>query len=58
MYFGLRPLSRMLVHEDIYEKFMERVLQRVKMIKIGHPLDPESMMGAQVHYPYHTVIQL
>ncbi|KAJ1435226.1 hypothetical protein B484DRAFT_274365 [Ochromonadaceae sp. CCMP2298] len=40
--------SRMLVHEDIYEKFMERVLQRVKMIKIGHPLDPESMMGAQV----------
>ena len=40
--------SRFLVHEDIYEKFMKRVIERTKAIKIGHPLDPETMMGAQV----------
>ena len=39
--------SRLLVHEDIYDKFIERVLQRVAAIKIGNPLDPTVMMGAQ-----------
>lgn len=39
--------SRILVHEDIYEKFMERVIERTKAIKMGNPLDPETMMGAQ-----------
>ena len=40
--------SRFLVHESIYEKFMKRVVERTKAIKIGHPLDPSTMMGAQV----------
>jgi len=39
--------SRALVHESIYDKFMERALERVKQIKIGHPLDTDTMMGAQ-----------
>jgi aldehyde dehydrogenase len=39
--------SRLLIHESIYEKFIERVLERVKAIKVGHPLDPTVMMGAQ-----------
>ncbi len=39
--------SRMLVHESIYDAFMERVVERVKAIKMGHPLDPDTMMGAQ-----------
>lgn len=39
--------SRALIHESIYEKFMERVLKRVAAIKHGNPLDPNSMMGAQ-----------
>ncbi|HDZ06620.1 hypothetical protein LCGC14_0190670 [marine sediment metagenome] len=39
--------SRMLVQESIYEKFIERVIERTKAIKIGHPLDPNTMMGAQ-----------
>ncbi|MBU2996965.1 aldehyde dehydrogenase [Cellulophaga baltica] len=40
--------SRMLVQESIYDKFIERVVERTKAIKIGHPLDPTTMMGAQV----------
>ncbi|MCB9269324.1 MAG: aldehyde dehydrogenase [Lewinellaceae bacterium] len=39
--------SRLLVQESIYDRFMERVIARTKAIKIGHPLDPQSMMGAQ-----------
>ena len=39
--------SRALIHESIYDKFMERVLARVRAIKQGSPLDTDSMMGAQ-----------
>jgi aldehyde dehydrogenase len=39
--------SRMLVQENIFEKFIERVIERTKAIKMGHPLDPTTMMGAQ-----------
>lgn len=39
--------SRILVQEDIYDKFMERVVERTEAIKMGNPLDPETMMGAQ-----------
>ncbi|HEX2708354.1 MAG TPA: aldehyde dehydrogenase family protein [Solirubrobacterales bacterium] len=40
--------SRALIHESIYDVFMERVLERVRAIKQGNPLDPETMMGPQV----------
>ncbi|GAB2941214.1 aldehyde dehydrogenase [Aquaspirillum soli] len=39
--------SRALIHESIYDRFMERVLARVRAIKQGSPLDTETMMGAQ-----------
>ncbi|WP_339282722.1 aldehyde dehydrogenase [Oceanobacillus sp. FSL K6-3682] len=39
--------SRALVHESIYDRFMEKAIERVKQIKIGHPLDTDTMMGAQ-----------
>ncbi len=39
--------SRMLVQESIYDEFIERVVERVEKIKLGHPLDPNTMMGAQ-----------
>jgi len=39
--------SRVLIQEDIYEPFMERVLERALQIKQGHPLDSETMIGAQ-----------
>ena len=39
--------SRALVHESIADKFLERAVERVKKIKMGHPLDPNTMIGAQ-----------
>jgi len=39
--------SRILVQESIADTFTERVIERVKAIKMGHPLDDETMVGAQ-----------
>ncbi|MDD2988822.1 MAG: aldehyde dehydrogenase [Zoogloea sp.] len=39
--------SRALIQESIYERFMEKVMARVKAIKQLSPLDTDSMMGAQ-----------
>lgn len=39
--------SRALIHEKIYDKFMERALKRVEAIIQGDPLDPATMIGAQ-----------
>ncbi|MDA8000014.1 MAG: aldehyde dehydrogenase [Alphaproteobacteria bacterium] len=39
--------SRALVQRSIYDKFMERALDRTRRIKKGHPLDPATMIGAQ-----------
>src|SRR5699024_5086726 len=39
--------SRALIQESIYDKFIERAIERVKKIKVGNPLDTEVMMGAQ-----------
>lgn len=39
--------SRALVHESIYERFMDRAIKRVEAIKMGHPLDSSTMIGAQ-----------
>ncbi len=39
--------SRILIHESIYDKFMARMVERVKAIKAGNPLDGTVMTGAQ-----------
>lgn len=39
--------SRALVQESIADKFLEMAVERVQRIKTGHPLDTETMIGAQ-----------
>ncbi|MBL8459280.1 MAG: aldehyde dehydrogenase [Zoogloea sp.] len=39
--------SRALIQESVYDKFIERAVARVKMIKQGSPLDTDTMIGAQ-----------
>ena len=39
--------SRALVQESIADKFLEKAIERVKRIKTGHPLDTDTMIGAQ-----------
>lgn len=40
--------SRILVHESIAELFVEKMVARIKKIKSGNPLNPETMIGSQV----------
>jgi aldehyde dehydrogenase len=42
--------SRVLIQESIYEKFIQRAIERVARVKQGHPLDPNTMVGAQASY--------
>lgn len=37
--------SRLLVHDSIHDEMLERVLTRIRRIKVGHPLDPSVTMG-------------
>jgi aldehyde dehydrogenase len=39
--------SRALIHESIFDRFLERAVARVAKIKVGNPLDPATQMGAQ-----------
>jgi aldehyde dehydrogenase len=39
--------SRALIHESIYDRFMERAVARTRKIIQGNPLDPATMVGAQ-----------
>ena len=39
--------SRALIQESIFDQFLERAVARVGKIKVGNPLDPSTMMGAQ-----------
>ena len=44
--------SRLLVQDTIYEDFTARVAEVAKNIKVGHPLDPETVVGPLIH-PEH-----
>ncbi len=37
--------SRLLVHESIKDRFMEKLLAFTKLVKLGDPLDPNTTMG-------------
>lgn len=44
--------TRVYVHEDIHDQFVELVVERTKKLRIGDPLAPETQVGAlisQVH---------
>ena len=37
--------SRAFVHKDIYDTFIERLINKFKSVKVGNGLDPETKMG-------------
>ena len=44
--------SRLLVQRSIHDRFVERLAERVRRIPVGHPLDPDTVIGPLVH-PRH-----
>lgn len=49
--------SRLLVQEDIYDEFIERVIKKVENIKVGNPLDLSTTMGPQNSVVQHDKIK-
>jgi aldehyde dehydrogenase len=49
--------SRALIHESIYDMFMDRCVARIEAIKHGNPLDTDTMMGAQASMEQVTKIE-
>ncbi len=45
--------SRALVQRSIYDSFTAKLAERVKRIKVGHPLDPATEIGPLIH-PAHV----
>ncbi len=41
--------ERMYVHEDIYDKFMEKFMKKIGSYKVGNPLDRSVSMGPKVN---------
>lgn len=41
--------SRLLVQESIAAEFHAKLAERVKRLKVGHPLDPETEIGPLIH---------
>ncbi|MBU6460546.1 MAG: aldehyde dehydrogenase family protein [Proteobacteria bacterium] len=37
--------SRILVEESVYDDFVERLAQRARTMRVGDPLDPQTLMG-------------
>lgn len=46
-------LRRLLVHDSVFDKFAKRMVSAYKTIKIGDPLDPQTLVG-----PLHTKEQV
>jgi 5-carboxymethyl-2-hydroxymuconic-semialdehyde dehydrogenase len=44
--------SRLLVQENIHDTFVARLEERVRRLKVGHPLDPATEVGPLIH-PRH-----
>lgn len=40
--------SRVFVHEDIYDKFIEDAVKRFEKVKVGMPLEKDTQMGSQI----------
>jgi aldehyde dehydrogenase (NAD+) len=40
--------SRLLLHEDVHDRFVEELATRARKLRLGNPQDPATQMGSQV----------
>ncbi len=48
--------SRLFVHENIYDQFMELFLEKAKKLKVGDPFDKETHMGALISKSHEQTV--
>lgn len=40
--------SRLLLHQDIHDQFLDKLVEKARNMRVGDPLDPKTEMGAQI----------
>lgn len=48
--------TRVFVQKDLHDRFVERLVERTKTIRIGDPLDPDTQMGPLVNKSQHDKV--
>lgn len=48
--------SRLLVQSGIRERFMEALQARVRSLRVGHPLDPDTEVGPLIHSSHYQKV--
>ncbi len=48
--------SRLLIQKNIQEPFIAALEQRVRNLKVGHPLDPETEVGPLIHRSHYEKV--
>jgi 5-carboxymethyl-2-hydroxymuconic-semialdehyde dehydrogenase len=48
--------SRLLVQSTIADTFIEKLADRVRALKVGHPLDPRTEVGPLIHERHHAKV--
>src|SRR5690606_19164189 len=48
--------TRVYVQDGIYDRFIDRLTERTKKIRIGDPLDPETQMGPLINKAQHEKV--
>jgi 5-carboxymethyl-2-hydroxymuconic-semialdehyde dehydrogenase len=48
--------TRLLVQGSIYDAFTAKVAARIRKIKVGHPLDPNTEIGPLIHPTHHEKV--
>lgn len=41
--------SRLFLHEDVYDSFLEKLKIKFEAVRVGNPLQPDVQMGPQIH---------
>ncbi|CAM3728891.1 aldehyde dehydrogenase family protein [Mesobacillus thioparans] len=49
--------SRLYVHEDVYDEFIEKFVAKTKQLKLGNPFDKETHVGAVISEDQLNVIE-
>jgi 5-carboxymethyl-2-hydroxymuconic-semialdehyde dehydrogenase len=48
--------SRVLVQESIHDEFVERIVEKMRHVPVGHPLDPAAVIGPLIHPRHHEKV--
>ncbi len=48
--------SRVLIQSSIYDDFTARIAERMASIPVGHPLDPDAVIGPLIHPDHHAKV--